>query len=144
MISEDSNKIENNIPTVFISYSHDSKVHKQWVLELAQKLRQNGVDIIIDQWDLDPGDDAVKFMEYWVQNSDRVLMICTEPYVNKVNEGEGGAGYEATIVTQELVRNSGTKKFIPIIRQSQGSYVLPTCVGTRMAVNLTDSPEFRR
>ena len=54
MISEDSNKIENNIPTVFISYSHDSKVHKQWVLELAQKLRQNGVDIIIDQWDLDP------------------------------------------------------------------------------------------
>ena len=142
MISEDSNKIENNIPTVFISYSHDSKVHKQWVLELAQKLRQNGVDIIIDQWDLDPGDDAVKFMEYWVQNSDRVLMICTEPYVNKVNEGEGGAGYEATIVTQELVRNSGTKKFIPIIRQSQGSNVLPTCVGTRMAVNLTDSPEF--
>ena len=81
-------------------------------------------------------------MEYWVQNSDRVLMICTEPYVNKVNEGEGGAGYEATIVTQELVRNAGTKKFIPIIRQSQGSNVLPTCVGTRMAVNLTDSPEF--
>ena len=69
-------------------------------------------------------------------------MICTEPYVKKVNKGEGGAGYEAMIVTQELVSNIGTKKFIPIIRQSQGSYVLPTCVGTRMSVNLSEGPEF--
>ena len=50
-------------PTVFISYSHDSPAHKQWVSELGAKLRQNGVDAVLDQWDLNPGDDMTRFME---------------------------------------------------------------------------------
>ena len=44
-------------PKVFISYSHDSAEHKQWVLEFATTLRNRGVDAILDQWDLKPGDD---------------------------------------------------------------------------------------
>jgi hypothetical protein len=38
-------------PKVFISYSQDSTLHKQWVSELAAKLRRNGVEAILDQWD---------------------------------------------------------------------------------------------
>lgn len=53
----------SKIPQVFISYSHDSLEHKQWVLELATRLRANGIDAILDQWDLKPGDDLPKFME---------------------------------------------------------------------------------
>jgi hypothetical protein len=45
------------IPKVFISYSHDSQEHKKWVLDLATRLRNNGVDAIIDQWELRAGDD---------------------------------------------------------------------------------------
>ena len=44
-------------PKVFISYAHDSQEHKKWVLDLATMLRNNGVDAIIDQWELRPGDD---------------------------------------------------------------------------------------
>jgi hypothetical protein len=51
------------IPKVFISYSHDSQEHKKWVLDLATRLRNNGVDAIIDQWALRAGDDLPHFME---------------------------------------------------------------------------------
>ena len=39
-------------PVVFVSYSHDSEAHKAWVLKLATDLRSNGVDAILDVWDL--------------------------------------------------------------------------------------------
>ena len=106
-------------PKVFASYSHDSVEHKEWVLYLCTKLRENGVDVILDQWDLGAGDDLTLFMEKGVRDSDRVLVICTDTYVRKANAGEGGVGYERLIVTAQITRDLGTKKFIPIIRQIQ-------------------------
>ena len=37
-------------PKVLISYSHDSPEHAQHVLELANRLREDGIDCIIDQY----------------------------------------------------------------------------------------------
>lgn len=125
------------VPVVFISYSHDSKEHKMWVLEFAQQLRRHGIDVKLDQWDLAYGEYVPKFMEHWVTEAERVLMICTEPYVRKVDDGKGGAGYEAMIVTAELIQDLGTKKFIPVIRQAGGNIVLPKCLGIRFAANLS-------
>ncbi|MDP0501876.1 MAG: toll/interleukin-1 receptor domain-containing protein [Verrucomicrobiota bacterium JB022] len=126
-------------PTVFISYSHDSKPHKQWVLELAQKLRREEINVIIDQWDLEPGEDLSTFMNYWVRESDRVLLICTETYVQKADDGKGGAGYEAMIVTSELMEDLGSTKFIPVIRQAKGSFRMPQKMGLRFAINLSET-----
>ena len=75
----------NKIPKAFLSYSHDSLDHKKWVLDLATRLRSNGVESIIDQWSLGPGDDLPHFMEQNLATADRVLMICTENYVQKAN-----------------------------------------------------------
>ena len=126
------------VPKVFISYSHDSPDHKRWVSELATKLMENGIDIIFDQWDLGLGDDVPKFMEKSVTEADRVLMICTDRYVHKADEGSGGVGYEAMVVTGELVKNLGTSKFIPIIRQGSDRHLLPKSVSTRLFVNLSE------
>lgn len=123
-------------PKVFISYSHDSPDHKRWVAELANKLMDNGIDIILDQWELGPGDDVPRFMEKSVTQADRVLMICTEKYVQKADEGSGGVGYEAMIVTGELIEDLGTSKFIPIIRQDLTKPLVPKSVSTRLYVNL--------
>ncbi|WP_158009563.1 SEFIR domain-containing protein, partial [Bathymodiolus thermophilus thioautotrophic gill symbiont] len=38
------------VPKCFMSYSHDNKEHEEWVLSLATRLRENGVDVILDQW----------------------------------------------------------------------------------------------
>jgi len=129
-------------PVVFLSYSHDSREHKQWVAKLAAALRTKHVEVIFDQWDLEPGDDVPKFMERAVKSADRVLMVCSEPYVRKANDGMGGVGYEAMIVTGELVRDLGTRKFVPLIRQGGGDSVVPDCVSTRLYINFSDDTEF--
>ena len=129
-------------PKVFASYSHDSDEHKEWVLKLSCKLRESEVDVILDQWDLGPGDDITLFMENGVRDSDRVLVICTDTYVRKANAGEGGVGYERLIVTAQLAQDLGTKKFIPIIRQSSGDEKTPTFLATRLYIDFTDDSKF--
>lgn len=136
-------KEADKVPKVFISYSHDSPDHKRWVANLATRLRENGIDVVLDQWDLGLGDDVPKFMEKSVTEADRVLMICTEKYVHKADEGSGGVGYEAMIVTGELVQNLGTSKFIPVIRQGSAKPVVPKSVGTRLYVNLSHGQSFQ-
>ena len=130
------------IPKVFVSYSHDSDEHKEWVLRLSTKLRQNGVDVTLDRWDLGAGDDITLFMEKGVRDSDRVLVICTDAYVRKADAGEGGVGYERMIITAQLVQDVGTAKFIPIIRQSSDTKKTPTFLETRMYIDCTNENEF--
>ncbi|MDE0041498.1 MAG: toll/interleukin-1 receptor domain-containing protein, partial [Candidatus Poribacteria bacterium] len=129
-------------PKVFISYSHDSPEHKRWVSELGAKLPHNGIDAILDQWDLGPGDDITRFMESGLKNSDRVLVVCTDTYVSKANAGEGGVGYERMIVNAQLIQNLGTNKFIPVIRHASGEEMTPTFLATRMYIDLRDQSEF--
>ena len=75
-------------PRVFISYSHDSAEHKEWVLKFATTLRQRGVDAVLDQWDLKPGFDLPHFMETELASCDYAVMVCSERYVAKANGGE--------------------------------------------------------
>jgi len=107
-----------NPPRVFVSYSHDSAQHKKWVLEFASTLRNRGVDVTLDQWDLQPGDDLPHFMETQLSTADFVLIVCTSKYVEKANTGEGGVGYEKMIVTSSLLSRIDSNKVIPIVRQN--------------------------
>ena len=129
-------------PKVFISYSHDSDEHKEWVLKICIKLRKNGVDVTLDQWDLGPGDDRILFMENGVTDSDKVLVICTDSYVKKANAREHGAGYEGYIISAELVHNLGTDKFIPIIRQSSDENKTPTFLKPKIYIDFIKDDQF--
>ena len=129
-------------PKVFISYSHDSPEHKRWVSELGAKLRHKGVDVMLDERGLGLGTGSAQFMEVGVRDCDRVLVICTDNYVRKANNREGGVGYEIEIVTAQLVQNLGTNKFIPIIRQASGPEKMPTCLGTRFHIDFRDDSQF--
>jgi hypothetical protein len=129
-------------PLVFVSYSHDSDAHKEWVKELATSLRAGGIDAVLDQWDLAPGEDIAAFMERCVTSADRVLLVCSERYVEKANRGDGGVGYERLIVSGELVNRVDTKKFIPIVRQTTTPRVTPTYVGPRKYLDFSIDAEF--
>jgi hypothetical protein len=128
-------------PIVFVSYSHDSQEHKRWVLELAIRLRQSGIDAILDQWDIGPGGDLPHFMEQSIARSVRVLMICTERYVEKANAGLGGVGYEKMIVTADLLKQIGSNRIIPIVRQG-GSIHLPTFLSSKLYIDLSTDDRF--
>ena len=131
----------NKFPTAFISYSHDSLEHKKWVLDFATRLRSNGIESILDQWALGPGDDLPHFMEQNLATADRVLMLCTENYVKKANSGSGGVGYEKMIVTADLLRRIDSKKVIPLIRQS-GTHAVPTFLLSKLYVDFSREDQF--
>ncbi len=128
-------------PKAFISYSHDSQEHKKWVLDFGTRLRNSGVDAILDQWDLQPGDDIPRFMERNLVATDRILMICTSKYVEKANAGKGGVGYEKMILTADLLKSIDSNKVIPIIKQS-GTHDLPTFLKAKLFIDFSRPDQF--
>ena len=52
--------MSENTRKVFISYSW---AVQDRVVELAERLVANGVDVVLDVWDLMPGHDKYAFME---------------------------------------------------------------------------------
>lgn len=125
-------------PTVFISYSHDSESHKDWVLQLATRLRSNGVDILLDRWNLKLGQDLPSFMEHGLSTSNRVICICSETYVTKANNGKGGVGYEKQIITAELLADLNTNWIIPVVVNNSQTKKTPTFLAGRLYVGFED------
>ena len=132
------------IPTVFVSYSHDHEDHIAWVLQLATRLRHNGVNAILDQWNLDLGRDVAAFIERGLSESNRVVCICSENYVRRANEKRGGVGYEKTIMTAEILRDQNADWVIPVIRNNPGDEVLPVFLGARRYVDFRDDSQYER
>jgi hypothetical protein len=127
-------------PRVFVSYSHESAEHKNWVLRLASDLRKHGVDAILDVWDLKPGGDVARFMEH-LASVDRVVIICSEDYVRKAKAGKGGVGYETMLVTAEILQDRGVVKFIPVLR-SNADKTLPEFLRTKMWIDFEHDADY--
>lgn len=125
-------------PKVFVSYSHDSEAHKGWVLRLATRLVANGVNVILDQWDLTLGGDLPRFMESGLTDADRVLAVCTENYVEKANAGVGGVGYEKMILTGQLMQNVMTARIVPVIRANPLVLPVPIFLSSRVYIDFRD------
>jgi hypothetical protein len=129
-------------PRVFISYSWDNREHKEWVRALATKLREDGIDAIIDQTHLLLGARNPEFMERSVRQSSVVLVICTETYKRRFDNREGGAGYEGHIITGEIINEVGKNKFVPILRTGDWQCAVPTSLAGTNGVDLrNDSPD---
>ncbi|MCU0537361.1 MAG: toll/interleukin-1 receptor domain-containing protein [Hydrococcus sp. Prado102] len=67
-------------PKVFISYSHDSQTHKDRVLDMANRLRSEGVDCQIDQYEFFPSEGWPRWMMNQLDWAEFVLVVCTEQY----------------------------------------------------------------
>lgn len=127
-------------PRVFISYSHDSAEHKGWVLDFATTLRDRGVDAVLDQWDLKPGGDLPHFMETELERCDKAVMVCTNKYVEKANDGAGGVGYEKMIMTASMLKKIDDNKVIPIVRE-QSDTPVPTFLSSKLYIDFSNDDE---
>lgn len=67
-------------PKVFISYSWAQ--NKERVLDLADRLLSDGVEVVIDEYDFKEGNDKFAFMERCVVDPaiEKVLVICDRSY----------------------------------------------------------------
>ncbi len=130
-------------PTVFISYSWDDEEHEEWVLKLATKLCDNGVNAILDKWDLgELGKPLPHFMENSIANSQRVICIMTPNYKKKTDNLKGGVGFEYSIITSQIFNDLKTSKFIPLFRNGTDADAIPAALAGRKYVDMRSDAEF--
>ena len=135
-------KNEKAPPVVFISYSWDDDDHKAWVRAIAERLRGDGVEAMLDQWVTAPGDQLPAFMESSVRGSDFVVSVCTPRYKERSEKRVGGVGYEGDIITAELMRDGNRRKFIPVLRRGDDRSSIPSWLSGCYYIDLRDGGRF--
>ncbi len=133
-------------PKLFMSYSWTSEAHCKWVLDLATQLRESGIDVILDIWELKEGDDKYVFMEKAVTDGEikKVAIISDRMYALKADGREGGVGTETQIISKELYEKVKQDKFVAIVaeKDEDGDPCLPTYFKSRIYIDLTDVDRF--
>jgi hypothetical protein len=128
-------------PKTFMSYSWTSPEHEAWVLKLATELREVGVDVILDKWDLKEGHDAIAFMEKIVTDPEikKVILVCDLKYAEKTDTRAGGVGTEAQIISPAIYAKSGQDKFVAVAAElgPDGKPFLPTYYKGRIYIDLS-------
>lgn len=129
-------------PKVIISYSWTSEEHKQRVRELAERLMGNGVDVVLDVWELKEGHNVYVYMERMVLDPkiSKVLMICDKSYAEKANAKKGGVGTESLIISPEIYAKTDQEKFIPIVTEfdESGRAVVPAFLEGRLFIDMSN------
>jgi hypothetical protein len=136
-------------PKVFISYSHDSVEHQERVVGLADRLRADGIDAEVDQYNAAPPEGWPLWCERQIEAAEFVLMVCTESYHRRVKgdeqPGQGlGVVWEAGIIRQ-LLYDAGalSDKFVPVLFSDGVVEYVPTLIRgrTRYVVDTEDGYE---
>jgi len=131
-------------PKVFISYSWTSSAHQSLVRQWAEQLVADGIDVILDIYDLKEGHDKFVFMERMVTDPGvtHVLIICDKAYSEKADARKAGVGTESQIISKEVYEKVEQSKFIPIACEfsDDGNPFLPTFLKTRIWIDFS-SPE---
>ena len=130
-------------PKVFISYSW---AVKDWTINLATRLMNDGVETKVDFWDLKEGQDKYKFMESMVADDsiDYVLILCDESYTKKANDRTGGVGDETVIISSELYGKSSQTRFLPLVldKDENGEATRPIYIKSRIYFDFTDENNY--
>ena len=127
---------------VFLSYSWSNSEHEDWVLDLATRLRESGVDAILDKWDLKEGQEANAFMEKMVSDEEitNVIIVSDRVYAEKSDSRKGGAGTEAQIISKELYEGEDQQKFVAVVteRNDEDEPYLPAYYTSRVYIDFSD------
>lgn len=138
-------KIEK--PKIFISYcwSNDDYIIK--VVDFAKRLRSDGINVILDQFQMKLGNDMNNFMEKCVNDTTitNVLILLSPDYKVKADSRTGGAGIETQIISGEVYSNVENTKFIPIVFEKRGedyNACIPTYLKQRRWLDMSEDSNF--
>lgn len=125
--------LDNLVPTLFISYSHDDEEHKEWAFKLAYDLRViGGINVLFDQWSVRLGGSLNRFMQKDLTDSRLVLCICSDGYEKRAKDSTTGVGQEMEVLKKKL-NNEDSDYIIPIIRNNP----------EKRMPNILSSPNFK-
>jgi hypothetical protein len=105
------------LATVFISYSHENPSHKEKVLALSNRLRENGIDVTLDAYVQHPPEGWPKWMECQFQ-LDFVVVVLSKLYIMEFNQdvkSSSGARYEGAMLSARLCTHGLSYERIAIV-----------------------------
>lgn len=100
---------------------------------------ENGVEAVVDQYDVPLGGRLPQFMES-IFEADYMLIICTPMYKNKADNRTSGAGDESRIISEEMYRKHNESKFIPILRNGTFDNAMRRFCAGKLGVDLSQNP----
>lgn len=118
-------------PRIFISYSHDTNTHVERVLSLADRLRDEGLDVRLDQYLDNPPEGWTRWMQRQLEEAEFVLFVCSATYRarfdGKSPAGTGqGATWEGFLATQLLYDASSLNtRFVPVFFEDSSPDDIP-------------------
>ena len=128
-------------PKVFISYSWSSPGHQARIRQWAEQLVNDGVDVVLDVWDLKEGDDKYAFMEKMVTDESvtHVLVFSDSEYAAKADARKAGVGTESQIISREVYSKVQQSKFLPVVCEFDDSAepFLPTFLKSRIWIDFS-------
>jgi hypothetical protein len=134
---------------VFISYSHDSDEHRERVLQLSERLRQDGFDTQLDRYvNGTPSEGWPRWMMNGLDDAAFVLVVCTETYYRRFRGHEEpgvgkGVDWEGALITQEIYKaRSKTVKFVPVMFDAADAEFVPEPIGSLTRYVLDSEPRY--
>ena len=133
-------------PKLFISYSQTDDRHKDWVANLAESLLKDGVEVIMDRWDLKYGQEMFAFMEQMVTDPevDKVLIVCDSLYKEKADGRIGGVGNEVELMVNCIANDTTQEKFFALAceKNEDGNGCIPAYLSSRFYIDFSVPEEF--
>lgn len=128
-------------PKVFISYSWTTPKFRDQVRQWADRLAADGVEIVLDQYDLKEGHDKYAYMEKMVTDPSmsHVLMFIDKRYTEKADARSAGVGTESQIISKEIYEKVSQSKFVPVVCEldNKGEPYLPIFAGSRIYIDFS-------
>lgn len=137
-------------PKVFISYAHSTNTFANKILYFSNNLRtEQYIDANIDQYEESPPQGWQRWMDEQIRDADYVLVICTQDYMNKLNNyatsNGKGVNWEVNIIYQHLYDACcNNSKFIPILLNDGTPADIPTPLRSSTFYNIEDITDFKK
>lgn len=118
--------------TAFVSYAQENPTHDRLVRDLADRLRGDGIECELDQYEESPAGGWPTWMETMVSDDDRIVLVIPSPkYLARwrLTEKAGvglGAKWEAKLLKQNLYEAEGfNTRVIPVVIDQDGAKYIP-------------------
>jgi hypothetical protein len=131
-------------PKVYMSYSRESKSHVTHVRVLTDRLRKDGVNAVLDLHAplSGPAEGWSRWTEKRIQESDFILMVCSEKYKRHFTDPEKltpllAAQYEIKLIRKEIHNPKVEAKLLPVILDSGDHDSIPQELAAKVFFDLS-------
>jgi hypothetical protein len=133
-------------PRCFISYAWGVLEYENWVLRLANNLRDAGIAVVLDKWENPIGASIPRFISL-IENCDFTLVIGTpsyrKKYENKVSPSGSVVAAECDLINFKLIGAENTKQTVlPLLLAGDPESSFPPLLHGRVHIDFSQDSEY--